>query len=577
MAGIGPGTVLANRYRLDDLLEEANSAWIWRATDLVLVRDVSVRFVLATDPRAVALLDAARTSSAITGMGLLRVLDADTHVSDGGVEIAFVVIEWCDGDSLGKRLAEDVLQPRLAAQVVRDVAATLADAHVQGLAHGRLLPEEVFLVDGQVKVTGLVVDAVLHGRNDDGLSEHESDIHNLASLLYAGLTGRWPGSSGASLPEAPTENGAVLHARQVRAGVPTQLDRICDTVLNGPHPGAPPIETAHEIRSALSDFLGDTVAVMPLGRPGTYPDSYPDPFSDPDATQVGLPAVGSAAEFIPAAVSQGQSVPAPAPYVPARYGLGSTTAADREIPDIFAPHPPVTPQAEADEEEDWEYWEQRGTPWGRWIAALVAVAAVALVGFFVWQVLGGGGDDTDPTGPPVAAEPEPPEAVTPAGVTTFDPYGDNKENDKSVGNVIDGDSPTVWTTERYRQGPDITKIKQGVGLLIDLGETRKLREAHIELVGGPHTVAFLVSAEDAAPTNTEGLTPFGETMAEATDTATVYDEEGVSARWVVVWFTAVPESERGFVGTVAEVGLKATPSAVSERTDDQSETPADAE
>lgn len=566
MTGIGPGTVLAGRYRLDDLLDESDGAWIWRATDLVLVRDVSIRIVGGTDPRAQALLDAARTAATITGMHVLRILDADTHPSGDGSGIAYVVTEWSNGDSLAKRLTDDVLQPRLAAQIVRDVAATLADAHVQGVAHGRLLPETIHLADGKVKIAGFVVDAVIHGRSGDRISDHESDIRNVAGLLYAALTGKWPGTAGSVVPPAPLEHGQVLHARQVRAGVPTQLDRICDTVLNGPAaPGVPEIETAHEIRSALSDFLGDTIAAMPLARQ----ESYPDPFGDPEATQFGMPAVGSGApELVPAAATGGEGVPAPAPYVPARYGMGSTTDADRAIPDIFAPTPPVPPQSvEEYDEEDWEYWDE-GSHWGRWVAAALVVVVIAAAGVFVWKALGGSaGGGSTATPPPASQTPEPAEPVTPAGVTAYDPYGDNKENDKQAKNAFDGKPDTTWNTERYRKGPDITQIKPGVGLLVDLGASRQVRGVDLTLGGGPYTVSFFVADGDEAPANVDGLTALGDPIAGATGTASVNVDEGITGRWVVVWLTAIPQTPKGYVGTIAELTVNATPSAVSESTD----------
>ncbi len=120
---------------------------------------------------------------------------------------------------------------------------------------------------GSVKVIGFVIDAVL--RSDAGrgqrrvtggevMNAHESDVVNLAGLLYAALVGRWPGSEGSSIPDAPSEHDRPLRPRQVRAGVPRPLDAICERVLNaGAHPHMLPIESAHEIYAALSDYIGD--------------------------------------------------------------------------------------------------------------------------------------------------------------------------------------------------------------------------------------------------------------------------------------------------------------------------------
>ena len=81
---------------------------------------------------------------------------------------------------------------------------------------------------------------------------------NLAGILYAALTGRWPGVARSSVPKAPRESRRPLRPRQVRAGVPRTLDAICERVLHkegSQH--SMPIETAHEIAAALADYVGD--------------------------------------------------------------------------------------------------------------------------------------------------------------------------------------------------------------------------------------------------------------------------------------------------------------------------------
>ncbi len=272
---MGPGTVLAGRFRLEDLVNETAGAKFWRATDRTLARNVAVNVVDADDPRADALLVAARTSATVTDGHFLRVLDAAKE--DGFV---YVVNEWGTGISLDHMLAEGPLPARRAAWLVKEVAEAITTAHQHGIAHGRLLPENVMVTEaGSVKLIGFVVDAVLNGRHQPDhegappLSEHESDVVNLAALLYATLVGRWPGSAGSSLPPAPLEHGRSLRPRQVRAGVPRPLDAICDRVLNAEaHQDAMPIETAHEICAALSDFIGDPAGLQVGHDPTTVLD-----------------------------------------------------------------------------------------------------------------------------------------------------------------------------------------------------------------------------------------------------------------------------------------------------------------
>ncbi|WP_027861153.1 protein kinase family protein [Marmoricola sp. URHB0036] len=269
---IGPGTVLAGRYRLDDLLTESEGARFWRATDTILARSVAVHAVPSDDERAPGLLDAARVSATVTDPHLLRVLDCDDA---GG--ITWVVNEWGDGVSLDLMLQQGTLPPSRAAWLTREVADAIAAGHAQGVAHGRLNPEAVLVTQaGAVKLIGYVVDASLQrGRPPDPLygelDEREADVINLAGVLYAGLTGRWPGVAPSAVPKAPREGRRPLRPRQVRAGVPRTLDVICERVLHkeaSQH--AMPIETAQEIAAALADFLGDSGSAAPLDLAGMH-------------------------------------------------------------------------------------------------------------------------------------------------------------------------------------------------------------------------------------------------------------------------------------------------------------------
>ncbi|MDP3966852.1 MAG: protein kinase family protein [Nocardioides sp.] len=260
----GPGALLADRYRLEDLLAERDGARFWRATDNILARDVAVHVLPADDRRADAVIVAARTSAAITDGHFLRVLDADIQ---GGV--AYVVVEWGSGISLDHLLAEGPLPPRRAAWLVKQVAEAISTAHAHGIAHGRLIPENVLVTEtGAVKLVGFVIDAVLSGRQEDWggrtepLSDHESDVVNLAGLLYAALTARWPGTSESAVAPAPVEHGRPLRPRQVRAGIPRPLDAICQRVLHADaQAGQVPLETAHEVAAALSDYVGDPTSL----------------------------------------------------------------------------------------------------------------------------------------------------------------------------------------------------------------------------------------------------------------------------------------------------------------------------
>lgn len=300
----GHGAVLGRRYQLEDLLTDHDGARFWRASDLVLARPVAVHVLPATDPRAHPVIAAARASAAVHDSRFLRVFDAD--VVDG---VAYAVVEWGAGMSLDLLVAEAPLPARRAAWLVKQVAEAISAAHAHGVAHGRLIPENVLVTEtGAVKLIGSVIDAVLApprepwGPQGRVLGDHESDVINLAALLYASLTGRWPGTSGSQVPAAPIEHDRLLRPRQVRAGIPRPLDALC---LRALQPDGDPhgyvIETAHEIAAALSDFVGDPAGLHQPERAWATPavpvvDLPPagqvDPDADPSAESSADPGAG---------------------------------------------------------------------------------------------------------------------------------------------------------------------------------------------------------------------------------------------------------------------------------------------
>ena len=259
-----PGDVLAGRYRLADLLSESDRGRFWLAHDSVLGRAVAVHVLEAGDPRASALMKAARTSASIADRRLLRVLDAETREG-----ISYVVNEWGRGTSLDILLARSgPVSPRRAAWITSQVASTMARAHALGHTHGRLNPENILIDEaGAVRIIGFAVEAALYGQPAGTVADDDTD---LAAILGACLTGTWSGRTASALPPTPSAGGHPMRPRQVRAGVPRALDDLCAAALNpdsrGRHEG--PVVDARYLHDRLAEFLGDPsdVAGLPAER-----------------------------------------------------------------------------------------------------------------------------------------------------------------------------------------------------------------------------------------------------------------------------------------------------------------------
>ena len=97
-ATLPAGTVLAARYRLEELIAESRPTVTWRAFDQVLSRSVLVHLLSPGDPGADDLLAAARQASVATDSRFLRVLDA-VHTTDPELG-SYIVCEYATGQSL---------------------------------------------------------------------------------------------------------------------------------------------------------------------------------------------------------------------------------------------------------------------------------------------------------------------------------------------------------------------------------------------------------------------------------------------------------------------------------------------
>ena len=613
-----PGDVLADRYRLVDLLSENHGARFWRATDTVLARHVAIHLVAVEDQRADALCDAARRSATIHDPHLLRVLDTDTL--DGH---CYVVNEWGEGISLNHMIVDGPLTPRRAAWLVSEVGEMIANAHANGVAHGRLVPENV-LVDeaGAVKIIGFAVDAALHGLP---AGRESTDVVDLAGLLYAALTGKWPGVSASSVPAAPQEHGHPLRPRQVRAGVPRVLDALCEEVLS-------PVSVAHpqgytsarSITDALLEYVGDPasvaaaeaalmrgstgarlarvdptiiaapaeVAIEPEPEPaaeepeaeaaaaeelapeevptGLMPQIPPAAVEPADETQAGVPVFYEHLDDVGWMTADEPPAPPPPPFE------------EHPVRPLFAPDPPEgrparTTRPSADDAGSDSFW-----PWGteappaiqpepepdpgpvpgrNWLRmAGILIACLLVLVAMIYAFNRGRGEGGflggDDTEPSGTPSGAALSAVKVAQASDFDPFGDPpEENPEEAPDVVDGDRATTWHTQTYRQNFGPGGLKPGVGVLLDLGKQTSVAEVTITLVGSPTGLELRAASGDQPPTGIDSTQVVAKGTANG-DTLELELDEAVETRFLVVWLTSIPPAGGSFRGEIAEVVVR---------------------
>jgi hypothetical protein len=208
---------------------------LWKATDEVLCRPVTIYLLPGTVPVPAHVAKAVRAAARVNDPRLAAVYDTD--YSSAG---AYIVSEWTRGTHLEDLVLSGLPSPALAAAMIADAAGALAVAHEAGLPHLRLSPRSLRWDTGSgLKITGLGIDAALAGTDLAGTSADcaAADTTALGRMLYALLTGFWPGQGPTAMPAAPQRKGRVYTPRQVRAGVPGVLDAITCHALQLQAPG----------------------------------------------------------------------------------------------------------------------------------------------------------------------------------------------------------------------------------------------------------------------------------------------------------------------------------------------------
>lgn len=259
-----------------EILEELGRGMnvVYKAYDTRLKREVAVKFErphteLSTAQQARFRFEA-EVAASFDHPNVVPI-----HSLIESTEGLYLVMPLMTGGSLASRLKQRgpdrILEPRLAAELVRDIALGVHHAHQRGLIHRDLKPANI-LFDGNdrphVTDFGLArpIDATAtsiagtpaymapeQARADKHLST-AVDIHALGVILFELLTGRVPfgGENVASALRRVAEENAPL-VRTFNRDVPRDLETICARCLKkSPEERFP---SAQALAEALQHFI----------------------------------------------------------------------------------------------------------------------------------------------------------------------------------------------------------------------------------------------------------------------------------------------------------------------------------
>ena len=399
-----PKTRVIGRYSILRELRRERHSVSYAAVDPVMNRQLVIKAVellpagpkLSSEERRrveQAFVRQAQAAGRLQHPHIVTVFDAGLSHAFG-----FLVIERINGRPLHELIAGG-LRPAFVqcASIGARVADALECAHRNGVAHGHLGPQHVYLLsDGSPKVSGFggwiddgaTGDEALAGtsrllpffQNEITEETRQRDIRAIGELLYMLLAGRAPDARNSN-GNASARNGASP-TLAARPDTPPILARIVDQVL-GFGSGSGP-KTAGALRDALTSFIWnertDNVAPNTLGIPLAAPPQR----SPVHVATLGPESAATVRESAPTIdINLSASAPAASP---------ATTPAV-EPPAKAAPKaepPPSAAQALSDPMgPDWHALLERLRPWAlRNRLPLFSTGALLSVGIFLGVLLG---------------------------------------------------------------------------------------------------------------------------------------------------------------------------------------------
>jgi tRNA A-37 threonylcarbamoyl transferase component Bud32 len=291
------GQILADRYRVDELIGRGGMAEVYRGYDQLLARPVALKVLrtqYGSDPDLrLRFEEEARAAALVSHPNVVAVYDAGEDDSK-----AFIVMELVSGETLHDRIARGAVEAAFARSIGRQVLAALSAAHAKGVLHRDIKPANVLITpDGQAKVADFGIAKAVHqppGERDHtsmnmvlGTPSYlaperaqgdpatvSSDLWSVGVLLYEAVTGVKPFE--ADNPIAITlaaQQGRYVPVLEQRPGFDPVLAAVIERAIE-PEPGRR-YSSADEMAGALRHEVSDPTPVLGVDRGlgGNGPDT----------------------------------------------------------------------------------------------------------------------------------------------------------------------------------------------------------------------------------------------------------------------------------------------------------------
>lgn len=205
------GTILGNRYEIEEIIGSGGMAVVYKATDRLLNRYVAIKMLrneLKDDREFVERFRVeAQSAASLNQSNIVSVYDVGQE--DG---IDYFVMEYIDGSTLKERIQAGPIGWKTACKYAAQICDAIEHAHRKNIVHRDIKPHNIMLTkDDIIKVTdfgiaravtsstivrqGNVIGSVHYFSPEQacgGAVDFKSDIYSIGVVLYEMLTGRVP-------------------------------------------------------------------------------------------------------------------------------------------------------------------------------------------------------------------------------------------------------------------------------------------------------------------------------------------------------------------------------------------------